>query len=93
MCNPVIRINTYRNACNIFRDGAPPCGPAGARSFMNKTRTILQRNIKFNIIDIHTGATSIFVYGVSFIQQLQTERKQKDEVISCYSFNQFTVFI
>lgn len=60
----------YRNACNIFRDGAPPCGPAGARNFINSTRTILHRNSKFIIIDIQTGATSMFVYGVSFIQQL-----------------------
>lgn len=61
----------YRKACSILRDGAPPCGPAGARSFMNSTRTMLHRNIKFSIIDIQTGATSILLYGVSFIQQLR----------------------
>lgn len=65
----------YRNACSIFLDGAPPCGPAGARNFMNNTRTILQRNSKFIIIDIHTGATSMFVNGVSFIQQLNERMK------------------
>lgn len=51
-------VETYRNACNIFRDGAPPCGPAGARNFMNSTRTILQRNSKFSINDRTTGARS-----------------------------------
>lgn len=68
--NRLIVGHTYRNACNMLRDGAPPCGPAGARNFMNKTRTMLHRNMRFSIIDIQTGATSMLLYGVSFIQQL-----------------------
>lgn len=60
----------YLNAANIFLDGPLPCvpGPAGALSFNNTTRTILQRKSKFNSIDRHTGATKTFVNELSFIQ-------------------------
>lgn len=59
----------------MFLDGPPaPCGPAGALNFNNSTRTMLHKNSKFNIIEIQTGATSTFVYGVSFIQQLACVR-------------------
>lgn len=63
---------TYRNACIIFREGPLfPCGPSGAFNFNTKTRTILHRNSKFSSIDTQTGATSTFVYTVSFIQHLE----------------------
>lgn len=48
---------------------------------MKSTRTMLHRNSKFIIIDIQTGATSIFVYGVSFIQQLCNEPGERESEI------------
>lgn len=42
---------------------------------------MLHRNSKFSIIDIQTGATSIFVYGVSFIQQLCNEPSEIEREI------------
>ncbi len=69
---------TYRNACKIFREGPLfPCGPSGAFNFNTNTRTMLHRNSKFSNIDTQTGATSTFVYRVSFIQHLWNRKKKK----------------
>lgn len=65
-----MRLLSHLNACKIVRDGAAPELPAGAFNFSNTTRTILQRNSKFNNIEIQTGATSTFVYALSSIQHL-----------------------
>ena len=66
---------TYRTACRIFRDGPLPepfdMGAAGARSLSSTTRTILHRKRRLSSIDKHTGATSTFVKGLSFIQHLR----------------------
>lgn len=66
-------ILSHLNACKIVRDGAEPELPAGAFNFSSTTRTILHRNSKFNNIEIQTGATSTFVYGLSSIQHLAKE--------------------
>lgn len=90
--------HTHLNACKIFLDGAlAPCEPAGDFNFINRTRTMLHRNTKFSRMDKQTGATSIFVYSVSAIQQLDEVHSklvvgQKNMMSSLYaSREQFTV--
>lgn len=63
---------THRNAWRIFLDGPPPaaCGPAGAFSFISRTRTMLHRNNRFKSIDRQTGTIRTYMCGASLPQHL-----------------------
>lgn len=74
----IISKTSYLKACRIFLDGPLPPAPfdidAGARSFSSTTLTMLQRKSRLRSIDKHTGATSTFVKGLSFIQHLRESK-------------------
>lgn len=76
-------MKVYRNACRMLRDGPLP-GPldidAGARSLSKTTLTMLQRKSRLSSIDKQTGATRIFVKGLSFIQHLKVLRMLFDQL-------------